>query len=262
MAAFTLASVIGGVLLTGSLVLRGAGGFAVFVAVLYAVHTAVAAALVPHLGSASAIGWVLQALTLLHLGTMRAPRLRPPAFHVLIAWPGSAFMVGTFLAIPLLPALFWKPAVPVLLLPFLVAAAGIWWSVVPRRETVRLDLRVPTQRTGLHRHNAMLDRRRGLDGPRTDGALRIAQISDPHLGPFMSVRRLAAILKRAVALEPDLVVLTGDLLTVASQYHPAALHDALEPLQGHPHVYACLGNHDHEARAIVQGALSAHGVRL
>lgn len=262
MGAFTLASLIGGALLIGGLVLRGAGRFAVFFAVLYGIHTAVAVSLAPLLGPLEPVFWVLQLLTILNLGSMRAPRLRPPAYHALIAWPGSAFIVATFLSIPLLPLLWWEQLAPAFALPFALAAGGLWWSLVPRRETVRLDLAVPPGREGVRRHNPMLQRRRGLGGERTPGALRVAQVTDPHLGPFMSVRRLAAILQRAVDADPDLIVLTGDLLTVASQHHPDALHAALAPLRGHPRVFACLGNHDHEALPIVRSALAANGVQL
>jgi len=262
MTAFTLASVLGGLVVLIGMVLRGAGRFAVFVAILYSIHTAVAASLVPLLGSAEPVAWVLQALTVLHLATMKSPRLRPPAYQVLVAWPGSAFLVGTFFALPLLPALWIESGTPALLLPFLVAAGGIVWSVVPRQETVTLDLRVPAPGRRVQRHNTMLQRRPGLDAARTAGALRIVQISDPHLGPFMSVHRLSRILSRAVALEPDLIVVTGDLLTVSSQFDPDALHAALEPLRAHPRVFACLGNHDHEALPIVRSALLANGVRL
>lgn len=262
MGAFTLASLIGGALLIGAMVLRGAGRFAIFFAILYGIHTAVAASLVPILGPLEPAFWVLQVLAILNLATMRADRLRHPAFHVLIAWPGSFFIVATFLSIPMLPLLWWSELAPAFALPFALAAAGLWWSVVPRRETVRLDLGVAADKDGVHRHNAMSQRRRGLASESPEGALRIVQITDPHLGPFMSVRRLQAILQRAVDLDPDLIVLTGDLLTVASQNHPDALHTALAPLRTHPRVYACLGNHDHEALPIVHSALAQSGVHL
>jgi len=42
------------------------------------------------------------------------------------------------------------------------------------------------------------------------------QITDPHLGPFMSERRLRRIAERAVARNPDLILLTGDFLTMES----------------------------------------------
>jgi hypothetical protein len=44
--------------------------------------------------------------------------------------------------------------------------------------------------------------------------LRICQISDPHLGPFMSIKKLQSICERIVELDPDLVCLTGDFFTL------------------------------------------------
>ncbi len=51
--------------------------------------------------------------------------------------------------------------------------------------------------------------------PRMDAAfsgLRVAQISDIHLGGWMSGARLAHVVDAVLAREPDLVVLTGDFL--------------------------------------------------
>jgi hypothetical protein len=108
---------------------------------------------------------------------------------------------------------------------------------------------------GLRRHRA---------GNERDGRpLRIVQITDPHLGPFMSVARLRRIVERAVAKKPDLVVLTGDFLTMESQADPRLLGDALAPLRALPgRAFACLGNHDHEAPETVRRALDSAGVRL
>jgi len=61
----------------------------------------------------------------------------------------------------------------------------------------------------------------------------------------------------------DRVLLTGDFLTMESQADPGLLEQALSPLkhlQGR--VFACLGNHDHEALLTVRRALSNNGVRL
>jgi len=58
-------------------------------------------------------------------------------------------------------------------------------------------------------------------------------------------------------------VLTGDFLTMESQRDPSLLARALEPLKALPgRVFACFGNHDHEAPAIVRDALSNAGARL
>ncbi|MEL6677840.1 MAG: metallophosphoesterase [Pseudomonadota bacterium] len=83
----------------------------------------------------------------------------------------------------------------------------------------------------------------------TAGPLRIVALADPHLGkPFMGAERLARIVERANALEPDLIVLLGDY--VAS--HPlvlekvpsattAAVFRGLEAPLG---VHVIMGNHD------------------
>jgi predicted MPP superfamily phosphohydrolase len=79
----------------------------------------------------------------------------------------------------------------------------------------------------------------------------------------MSVARLRAIAARAVEARPDLVFLTGDFLTMESQHDPALLLEALRPLQSlRGRVFACLGNHDHEALAVVEHGLAENGVQL
>jgi len=89
---------------------------------------------------------------------------------------------------------------------------------------------------------------------REERPLRIVQITDPHLGPFMSVARLRRIAARAVAKKPDLVFLTGDFLTMESQSDPELLRRALEPLRAMPgKVFACRGNHDLEAAPTSRG---------
>jgi predicted MPP superfamily phosphohydrolase len=106
---------------------------------------------------------------------------------------------------------------------------------------------------------------RGRAGAGADAAsaLTIVQITDPHLGPFMSEARLKGICARAAAQEPDLILLTGDFLTMESHADPAVLARALAPLARlRGRVFACLGNHDHEAPEIVARALEGAGARL
>jgi hypothetical protein len=92
--------------------------------------------------------------------------------------------------------------------------------------------------------------------------VRIVQITDPHLGIFMSMARLVVFCQRAVEDAPDLILLTGDYLTFATNQDLEALTEALAPLRDHPHVYACPGNHDHEAPQTVHRALASAGVRM
>jgi predicted MPP superfamily phosphohydrolase len=76
--------------------------------------------------------------------------------------------------------------------------------------------------------------------PELDG-LRIAHLSDFHLGvPSRGVRAVLKATDWVVGRQPDLVCITGDLLS-----RPGGrplLEDVLERL---PHPYVVLGNHDH-----------------
>ena len=79
----------------------------------------------------------------------------------------------------------------------------------------------------------------------------------------MSIARLRRIAARAVAKAPDLIFLTGDFLTMESQRDADALRLALEPLRAMPgKVFACHGNHDHEAPETVARGLAENGVTL
>lgn len=79
----------------------------------------------------------------------------------------------------------------------------------------------------------------------------IAQITDPHLGPFMSVSQLRTILADAVARNPDIIAMTGDFWTVESHYERDALMLVCEPLrQYRGTVVAIHGNHDQEGRRL------------
>jgi predicted MPP superfamily phosphohydrolase len=93
----------------------------------------------------------------------------------------------------------------------------------------------------------------GLD-PAHDG-LRIAQLSDVHVGYATPVERVRAAIDSINDAEPDLVVLTGDYLTHAK----SGLGLMKEQLGGiKPPTVAILGNHDHwvapvQCREVLEG---------
>jgi len=81
----------------------------------------------------------------------------------------------------------------------------------------------------------------GLDG------LRVLLVSDVHAGPFVSPAALRATFDKLAAVEPDLVLLGGDLTTTHAREfvsHRAAFDRLRAPLG----VFAVLGNHDHYSR--------------
>jgi predicted MPP superfamily phosphohydrolase len=79
--------------------------------------------------------------------------------------------------------------------------------------------------------------------PELDG-LRVAHLSDIHVGGAMDRDRLLRVAALTNAARPDLVVHTGDFLTHRNGDFDAPLYEALAAI-GAPHgQWACLGNHD------------------
>lgn len=94
--------------------------------------------------------------------------------------------------------------------------------------------------------------------------LRIVHLSDLHIGNGLHGAPLRALVERVVALEPDLVAITGDLF----DYDPDAVPDGarlLGALRARLGVFAVLGNHDaYVGREWVARCLLEHapGLRL
>ncbi len=73
---------------------------------------------------------------------------------------------------------------------------------------------------------------------------RIAQISDVHCGSFTPAARVDQWVERLNAEKPDLVAVTGDLIT-SGDAHVDAVARSLGRLRGKDGVFACMGNHDY-----------------
>jgi predicted MPP superfamily phosphohydrolase len=255
----------------------GAFGFVVLAVALpgaFALHGRLAT-LVPALAGWLDAGFAFgMAAACVHLMALVRARLRSRTFRWLVSRPGMAFIATGALAglwlLALLPvraalaaggldgageALRWLDVVPLV-----VGAASVFTSHGIVEEVVRFTLdgvaHPPLTRLPVERH------RRRIPAVATR-PLRIVQITDPHLGPWQPVDRLRRRIERLVRHEPDLVLLTGDFLTMESQGTPGALARALEPLQPlAARCYAIFGNHDHEAPAEVRHGLAANGIRL
>ncbi len=231
--------------------------FAMFVGVLVGIYSLVALAMVPSFVAIMPVFMAFHVAVYVNFLALARPRMRSLVYRLLVSWPASFFTAGTLLAIPwavlaafgLHPWGFW--------LPYALAAIGMLQSLTTKREEIDLVISGPqgprADRLAPHPHGSAREER----------PLRIVQISDPHIGPFMSVARLRRISERAVEAKPDLVFLTGDFLTMESHSDPDLLLTALEPLRALPgKVFACHGNHDHEAPAVVARALSKNGIIL
>jgi len=80
----------------------------------------------------------------------------------------------------------------------------------------------------------------GLDG------LRIVHVSDLHVGPLTDRAALTDAFARVVALDPDLVCVTGDIVDSAKT-DLEAWTPLLATLRARRGVFAILGNHDRDA---------------
>ncbi|MGH9378430.1 MAG: metallophosphoesterase [Terriglobia bacterium] len=107
--------------------------------------------------------------------------------------------------------------------PFAAAAYGILYG--------RLDLKITNPRITLPHL------------PRAFDGFRILQLSDLHIGPFMTASEISKVVEISNRAKPDLIALTGDFVTwdATTQY---AVVDALSPLKAPYGVWGCLGNHE------------------
>lgn len=254
MSPFSLATLGASAVVVGlALAVRGRF-YAVFAGVLLTLHGLVACALFPHVGAAAPVFIALHATLYVNLGSLVWAEMRPLGFRVLVSWPSAFFAAGTFVAFPWAIAVAAGATPRFLWLPYALAALGFVDTWRPRRGIVRLVV------DGLDAGPLSRFRSSHVDH---DRPLRLAQLTDPHLGPFQSAARLRGIVERLVASKPDLVLLTGDFLTMESHGAEADLAHALEPLRAlRGRAFACRGNHDHEAPETVARALDSAGVRL
>lgn len=238
------------------------------------------ARLVPLLGEG--LGGALSALfaygivaTGFHMAHLVRARLRGPLFRGLVSVPGQTFTAAGFMAgvwmlalLPLRVLLGWLDLEALVnslrwldLAPFALAVFSVSTSLRPSEEWVRIRLGGPSteafERVPVERH------RRRAPSPTAERPLRIVQITDPHLGPWQPVSGLRRHIERLLGHDPDLVLLTGDFLTMEGQGSPGALAEALEPLQAFSErTFAIFGNHDHESPDEVRDALEHNRIRL
>ena len=78
--------------------------------------------------------------------------------------------------------------------------------------------------------------------------LRILQLSDIHLGVFLSERELARVIDATRELRPHIAFATGDFISTAGDPLQACIHQ-LARVKAEAGTFGCLGNHEYYARA-------------
>ncbi len=242
-----------GVVVAGGLLRSRA--YAIFRGVTLGLHTLILLPLVPYMGPFQPVALCFHAMVYIDSLCLIRPTLRPAWYRLLISWPAQFMAASTLLALPWTVAVAFGATPHGLFVPYLIGVFGMLQSLTARTEARDVVIGNVASFGAVSR----VTREQQPEGR----PLRIAQITDPHLGPFMSVGRLKGICQRVVDQKPDLIFLTGDFLTMESQAEARWLAEALSPLAAMPgKVFACLGNHDHEAPATVYGALDKAGARL
>jgi hypothetical protein len=88
-----------------------------------------------------------------------------------------------------------------------------------------------------------------LEGlPQDLEGLRILQLSDIHLGLFLSERELARVIDAAQELRPHIAFATGDFISTRGDPLEACIRQ-LARVKADAGMFGCLGNHEYYARA-------------
>lgn len=162
-----------------------------------------------------------------------------PMLAVPLAWVASTWMGLVFL--------FFMLSAPIDLLAILARVAGSDAArahlASPRRTVIVGAITVAFAAYGLaaaHRYNI---ERVTLVSPKLATALRIVQISDLHLGLLSDASDLQRMVGDINALQPDFVVVTGDLVDMQSD-HLDGFSARMATLSARLGRYAVYGNHE------------------
>ena len=126
-------------------------------------------------------------------------------------------------------------------------------AALPAAYCVGQGVRAP----GVHRLETRLPRLPGeLDG------LILVQISDLHISPLLGEQRVRAMVDTVNALEPDLILFTGDVVDGMPEDRAASIAH-LRNLRARYGMFGCTGNHEYYSDcAAWRRALSALGLTM
>jgi predicted MPP superfamily phosphohydrolase len=97
--------------------------------------------------------------------------------------------------------------------------------------------------------------------PRELDGLRVAHLSDIHVGGAMNRERLLRVAELTNGARPDLIIHTGDFLTHRAGDFDRPLYEALARIEADLGQWACLGNHDYDDPERFVRRLREAGVR-
>lgn len=142
------------------------------------------------------------------------------------------FVVFTFFFIILMDIVKWATGLPLslgvgLIIPFSISFVLVGMGIKQANTIQKTMITVRTSKL-----------------PKGCERLRIVQLTDLHLGPFVGLPLLAQILRRVREVDPDIVVVTGDLADgkLTGRKREISMLRRIRPKYG---MYAVPGNHDY-----------------
>ena len=177
------------------------------------------------------IGWFVFANSQLLLRLRYLPKPGPPPswWERWVIWPYFTWAIwaGFYLPVGLYDCTFDLPTSGRVIGLIITALMSLYSTGVPyRRVVVRTaNLTLPNL-------------------PPEASGMRLAQVTDVHLGPMVPEHRVTQWMHRINDLDVDHVLLTGDLITSGIEHIPS-LKRALSVLRPKGYVYTIMGNHDY-----------------
>ena len=97
-----------------------------------------------------------------------------------------------------------------------------------------------------------------------DKSMKIALVSDTHLGRWFGNRQLDKLVKVVDAQNPDVVVIAGDIMNDSTSYYDKNdMQKQLSTLSAPLGVYAVLGNHDYSGNQVaITAAVERSGIKV
>lgn len=220
------------------------------------------------------VAWLPDALGYPALG--RLPSRLRRLWVVSAVWLGLSSAYGVLLGFSWMPKWGWADWVRGIAMLWAIVTGGLFAGVgllrrVPafspsrRRFLVGTAMAAPAVIVGAgslgerHRIRVVENETAFPNLPADLDGLRIVQLSDIHLGPFLEESELRRAVAMANELRPHLALVTGDLITARADRLSDCLR-ALAGLQAEAGVLGCLGNHEIMARC--QGRCKEEGARL
>lgn len=199
--------------------------------------------------------WLVWSITVMTLPffTRRTERInnaRQKKWSDRLGCTWSIFALYVFVVLGAMDLLHWFTGVglsplPEIFVSFAASAAILFFGVRQANTVVTIKIKVLTRKLP-----------EGMD------RMRIVQLSDLHFGPFTGVLQLQRIMRRVRETEPDMVVITGDIVDgkLKGRSQELAMLRRIKPKYG---VFAVPGNHDYyddigEAIAFMEAA----GIRV